>query len=55
MKPKAPRVPKSADDKEQSERFVEAVSPLEGDPQAAKRFEKMFRAVVRPKPQGKKS
>lgn len=50
-KPK-PKVPKSADDKEQSARFIEAAREYETD-ETGKELERAFKKVVPPRRSGK--
>jgi hypothetical protein len=54
MPTQKPKVPKEADDKDQSERFIKASREVETDedPEA---FEKAFRAVSKARPAPKKS
>ena len=46
--PKKPRIPESADDKEQSERFIETARDKETD-ETGKAFERLFKKTVPPK------
>jgi hypothetical protein len=48
-----PKVPKTADDKEQSERFIETARKYGAD-ETGKELEQVFKAVVPPKRKAKK-
>lgn len=50
MPTRKPKVPEKADDKEQSERFIDAARKHETD-ESGKAFEKLFKNVVPSKPQ----
>ena len=53
MKAKKPKVPRTADDKEQSERFIEAAQNYDTD-ETGKEFERAFKKSVPPKSKAKK-
>lgn len=44
-----PKVPEAADDKEQSERFIETARKYEAD-ETGKQLERSFKKIVPPKP-----
>jgi hypothetical protein len=48
MPTRKPKVPESADDKEQSERFIEAAREFGAD-KGGKKFERAFKKLVPPK------
>lgn len=47
-----PKAPKTADDKEQSERFIETARKY-GTDETGKEFERVFKKVIPPKPKAK--